>query len=60
MEMRTTKAELFVFQFVLRATGSVKVGGIFSIPVGAQIDAFDVHVATDEAVHAQIAGAQTA
>ena len=51
--------ELFVFQFVLRATGSVKVGGIFSVPVSAQIDAFDVHVPTDEAVHAQIAGAQT-
>ncbi|HEY6235361.1 MAG TPA: hypothetical protein VIW69_09700 [Candidatus Elarobacter sp.] len=52
--------ELFVFQFVLRATGSVKVGGIFSVPVSAQIDAFDVHVPTDEAVHARIAGAQTA
>ena len=52
--------ELFVFQFVLRATGSVKVGGVFSVPVSAQIDAFDVHVPTGEAVHAQIAGAQTA
>jgi hypothetical protein len=51
--------ELFVFQFTLRASGSVKVGGIFSVPVSAQIDAFDVHVPTDASVHGQIAGAQT-
>ncbi len=47
--------EVFVFQVVLRATGSVKAGGIFSIPVSAQIDAFDVHVPTDPNVHGQIA-----
>ena len=50
--------ELFVFQVVLRASGSVKVGGIFSVPVSAQIDAFDVHVPTDPAVQGQIAGTQ--
>jgi hypothetical protein len=52
--------ELFVFQVTLRATGSVKVGGIFSIPVSAQIDAFDVHVPADADVHAQIVAAHTA
>jgi hypothetical protein len=51
--------ELFVFQVVLKASGSVKVGGFFSVPVSAQIDAFDVHVPTDPAVHQQIASAHT-
>jgi hypothetical protein len=46
--------ELFVFQFVLRGSGSVKVGP-FPIPLNAQIDAFDVHVPTDDAVHAEMA-----
>ncbi|MEA2784089.1 MAG: hypothetical protein QOF71_193 [Candidatus Eremiobacteraeota bacterium] len=45
--------ELFAFQFTLRANGSVKVGP-FPVPVNVQIDAFDVHVPTDAAVHAQI------
>ncbi len=51
--------ELFVFQFTLRANGSVKVGP-FPVPLNVQIDAFDVHVPTDDAVHAKIAGGQTA
>jgi hypothetical protein len=45
--------ELYVFQFVLKATGSVKVG-FFQLPVSAQIDAFDVTIATDPATHAAI------
>ena len=48
--------ELFVFQFAIRASGSVKVGP-FQFPVNAQIDAFDVHVPMDHAVHAQIVAA---
>jgi hypothetical protein len=48
--------ELFVFQFVIRASGSVKIGP-FPFPVNAQIDAFDVHVPMDHAVHAQIMAA---
>ncbi|HEY0395382.1 MAG TPA: hypothetical protein VGD01_12870 [Candidatus Elarobacter sp.] len=47
---------LFVFQVVLRASGSVRVGP-FHIPVSAQVDAFDVHVAADAAVHDQIVAA---
>ena len=45
--------ELFAFQFTLRAAGSVRVGP-FNIPIGAQIDSFDVTIATDETTHAQI------
>jgi hypothetical protein len=45
--------ELFEFQFTLRAKGSVKVGP-FHIPVSAQIDSFDVRIATDPATHAQL------
>ena len=48
--------ELYDFQFTLRAQGSVRVGP-FHIPVSAQIDSFDVRIATDPATHAQIAGA---
>ena len=48
-----TAPELFVFQFVLKASGSVKVG-FFQLPISAQIDAFDVTVATDPATHAAI------
>jgi hypothetical protein len=47
--------ELFDFQFTLRAQGSVRVGP-FHIPVSAQIDSFDVRIATDAATHAQIIG----
>jgi hypothetical protein len=47
--------ELFVFQFVLRGSGFVKLGS-FQVPLNAQIDAFDVHVPTDHGVHAQIVG----
>jgi hypothetical protein len=50
--------ELFAFQFTLRAQGSVRVGP-FRIPVSAQIDSFDVTVATDEATHAQIVQSAT-
>jgi hypothetical protein len=55
---RTTPAagatpELFVFQIVLKASGSVKVG-FFQLPISAQIDAFDVTIATDPATHAAI------
>ena len=49
---------LFVFQFVLRAQGSVRVGP-FHIPVSLQIDAFDVPIAADAAVHQQIVAAHT-
>lgn len=45
--------ELFEFQFVLRASGSVKLG-FFHLPISAQIDAFDVTIATDPATHAAI------
>ena len=48
--------ELFVFQFVLKATGAVRVG-MFQLPVSAQIDAFDVTIATDPATHAAILNA---
>ena len=48
-----TAPELFAFALVLRASGSVKVG-FFKIPVSAQIDAFDVTIATDPATHAAI------
>ncbi|MEA2719852.1 MAG: hypothetical protein QOJ39_1716 [Candidatus Eremiobacteraeota bacterium] len=51
--------ELFMFQFTLRAEGSVRVGP-FHIPVSAQVDAFDVSVPTDPAVHAQLLQAPTA
>jgi hypothetical protein len=56
---RTTPAsgsapELFIFQFTLRASGSVRVGP-FNMPVSVQIDSFDVPVPTDHAVHQQIA-----
>jgi hypothetical protein len=44
--------ELFVFQFVLRGSGFVKVGP-FQVPLNAQIDAFDVHVPTTGDVHAE-------
>ena len=44
--------ELFVFQFVLRGSGSVKVGP-FQVPLNAQIDAFDVHVPTTDDLHAE-------
>jgi hypothetical protein len=47
--------ELFEFQVTLRAQGSVRVGP-FHIPVSAQIDSFDVRIATDPATHAQITG----
>ncbi|MDQ6941200.1 MAG: hypothetical protein M3169_01635 [Candidatus Eremiobacteraeota bacterium] len=47
--------ELFEFQFTLRAQGSVRVGP-FQIPVSAQIDSFDVKIASDPETHAQIAG----
>ena len=47
--------ELYDFQFTLRAQGSVRVGP-FHIPVSAQIDAFDVRIATDPGTHAQITG----
>jgi hypothetical protein len=50
--------ELFSFQFTLRAAGSVRMGP-FHIPVSAQIDSFDVTVATDEATHAQIVQSAT-
>ena len=45
--------ELFDFQLTLRAQGSVRVGP-FHIPVSAQIDSFDVRIATDPATHAQL------
>jgi hypothetical protein len=45
--------ELFAFQFVLRASGSVKLG-FFQLPISAQIDAFDVTIAADPATHAAI------
>jgi hypothetical protein len=45
--------ELFEFQVTLRAQGSVRVGP-FHIPVRAQIDAFDVTIATDPATHSAI------
>lgn len=48
-----TAPELFVFQLVLRASGSVKIG-FFKIPISAQIDAFDVTIATDPTTHAAI------
>jgi hypothetical protein len=48
-----TAPELFAFALVLRASGSVKVG-FFKIPISAQIDAFDVTIATDPATHAAI------
>ncbi|HYW55164.1 MAG TPA: hypothetical protein VE826_14425 [Dongiaceae bacterium] len=48
-----TAPELFAFQLVLRASGSVKVG-FFRIPISAQIDAFDVTIAADPATHAAI------
>ena len=48
-----TAPELFEFQFVLKAAGSVK-AGFFSVPISAQIDAFDVTIATDPATHAAI------
>ncbi len=47
--------ELFEFQFTLRAQGSVRAGP-FHIPVSAQIDSFDVRIASDPKTHAQIAG----
>jgi hypothetical protein len=47
---------LFAFQVTLRASGSVRVGP-FNIPVSAQVDAFDVHLPVDAAVHDQIAAA---
>ena len=47
--------EICEFQVTLRAQGSVRVGP-FHIPVSAQIDAFDVRIATDPATHAQITG----
>ncbi len=50
--------ELFAFQFTLRGSGSVRVG-MFNLPVSAQIDAFDVLIPTDHAVHQQIVNAQT-
>ncbi len=53
MPASATTPELYEFQFVLRASGSVKVG-FFHIPVSAQIDAFDVTIATDPATHAAI------
>jgi hypothetical protein len=46
----TATPEMFEFQFVLKASGSVK-AGFFQIPISAQIDAFDVKVATDPATH---------
>ncbi len=46
--------ELCEFQFTLRAQGPVRVGP-FHIPVSAQIDSFDVRIATDPGTHAQIA-----
>lgn len=48
--------ELFLFRFTLRASGSVRVG-IFHVPVSAQVDAFDVQIPVDAAVHAQILAA---
>lgn len=54
-----TTPEMFAFQVVLHAAGSVRVGPI-SLPVSAQIDAFDVFVPVDAAVHAQIVAAATA
>ena len=53
-----TAPELFVFQFTLRAQGSVRVGP-FQVPVSLQIDAFDVPIPTDPAVHQQIAAAHS-
>ncbi|HEY0615859.1 MAG TPA: hypothetical protein VGC96_14510 [Candidatus Elarobacter sp.] len=49
---------LLVFKFTLRASGSVRVGP-FHVPLSAQVDAFDVHVPVDAAVHEQIASAHT-
>ncbi|MDB5071831.1 MAG: hypothetical protein JWM87_2942 [Candidatus Eremiobacteraeota bacterium] len=49
---------LFGFQFTLRAQGSVRVGP-FQIPVSAQVDAFDVLIPADAAVHQQILDAHT-
>ena len=48
-----TAPEIYAFQFTLRAAGSVRVGA-FSIPVSAQIDAFDVLIPADAAVHQQM------
>jgi hypothetical protein len=53
-----TAPELFVFQFAIRASGSVRIGP-FPFPINAQIDAFDVHVPVDHAVHAQITASAT-
>ncbi|HTD36339.1 MAG TPA: hypothetical protein VK669_02400 [Candidatus Limnocylindrales bacterium] len=52
--------ELFEFKVTLRASGTVKVGFLpIPIPGSIQIDAFDVHVPTDDAAHAELMAAHT-
>ena len=53
--------ELFAFKITLRAKGSTHIPPLpIPVPIDVQIDAFDVHVPTDNAVHAQIVGAHSA
>jgi hypothetical protein len=49
--------QTFAFKVTLRANGTTQIPPLpFPVPINLQIDAFDVHVPTDDAVHAQISG----
>jgi hypothetical protein len=53
--------ETFAFKVTLRAKGSTHIPPLpIPVPIDVQIDAFDVHVPTDNAVHAKIVGAHSA